>query len=51
VFVSYSADPLEVEPLVADGATLHELGTGASLERVKLSPRGVTVVEARGLPA
>jgi len=46
-FVSYSSDALEIEPELERGATLHDLATGAPLERIALTPRGVTVVELR----
>jgi hypothetical protein len=46
-FVSYSPDRLEIEPELDEGATLHDLRSGARLERITLSPRGVAVVEMR----
>lgn len=46
-FVSYSPDRLEIEPELDEGATLHDLRSGARLERITLSPRGVAVVEIR----
>ena len=46
-FLSYSAEPLEVVPELAEGASLHELSEGARLERISLAPRGVVVAELR----
>jgi len=46
-FVSYNQGPLEVEPELEQGASLHELSTGAPLERIALPPRGVGVFELR----
>ncbi|MGA9762089.1 MAG: cellulase family glycosylhydrolase [Gaiellaceae bacterium] len=46
-FVSYSPDRLEVEPELADGASLHDLATGTPLQRIALMPRGVGVAELR----
>jgi endo-1,4-beta-mannosidase len=46
-FVSYSPGPLEVEPELEDGFSLHELATGAPLERIVLAQRGVSVAELR----
>ena len=46
-FVSYSPSPLEIKPELADGASLHELSSGAPLKRIALAPRGVAIAELR----
>jgi len=46
-FVSYSSETLVVEPELEDGATLHEIASGAMSERISLAPRGVAVAELR----
>jgi len=46
-FVSYSPGPLELEPKLDGGASLHDLSTGEPLARIALAPRGVTVAELR----
>ena len=46
-FVSYNPGPLELEPELDDGASLHDLSTGEPLARIALAPRGVTVAELR----
>jgi hypothetical protein len=50
-FVSYSPEPLEVEPELENGATLHELTTGEPLARIALAARGVAVAELLGSQA
>ena len=46
-FVSYNPGPLEVEPELEDGASLHDLSSGAPLKRIALAPRGIAVAELR----
>ena len=50
-FVSYSPEPLEVEPELENGATLRELTTGEPLARIALAARGVAVAELLGSQA
>ncbi|MHB8060004.1 MAG: beta-galactosidase trimerization domain-containing protein [Gaiellaceae bacterium] len=47
-FVSYNPAAVEVAPELEDGTSLHDISTGARLERVSLSARGVAAVEIRG---
>jgi endo-1,4-beta-mannosidase len=46
-FLSYSPQALELTPELEQGGALHELSSGARLERISLSPRGVVVAELR----
>ena len=46
-FVSYSPQAIEVEPELDGGASLHDLSSGAPLERIALAARGVSVAELR----
>jgi endo-1,4-beta-mannosidase len=46
-FVSYNPGPLEVEPELENGASLHDLTSGKPLERIALASRGVAVAEFR----
>ncbi len=48
LFVSYSGEPLSVEPELEPGLTLHNPASGAQLRQVELAPRGLYVAELRG---